>query len=92
MKNIFSSFSAETYVVDTQKNLLIDSVLLRIQNKCKKKLVDTKVFKNVVHFGIHKSELGIYIYITMKHVRKTAINTLHVGYFSFFCCRLPTCF
>ena len=33
-KNIFSYFSAKTYVVGTQKNCLNETVLLRTQNIC----------------------------------------------------------
>ena len=33
-ENKFSYFSTKTYVVGTQKNRLIETVLLSIQNKC----------------------------------------------------------
>ena len=34
----FSYFSTKTYAVDTQKNRFNETVLLSIQNKCKKKI------------------------------------------------------
>ena len=50
-ENYFSYFSTKTYVVDTQKNSLNETVLLSTQNTCWIKLMDKKIITIVRNFS-----------------------------------------